>query len=517
MALLLTLTAFPPREEPISNWSDGNYDTAIKAFLHELQKVPTKTLAANSLDTEQSLLNILDPSINSIPFLLALNSHLPTGKPLRPVAVKDVVPGFHVGEHLLDKAGLFFQKFDPVQVRYLGLEWRTLLEYVYRVTKLSNKVGFSEIRSSRYLQSSDSNIVQPEVGIALLRTAILRLDPSAATLTSTHLLLVRECLEHQCYYEALPVIENIVTALPLLPQPLAEGPYLGSNHRTSSGFINISSGFSDKVNISDVQEYLLLSAMIYINIKMWKPALLYLELVLTTPNEGVASSLMVEAYRKFLVVGCLAEGKAVNVSRVNSAALGKLRALSRPYEALANIFPSHNVQRLQAEINLGFNQQIWPTDGNFGLVLQLIPGTKRFFLASLASTYSAIPLLKVSSWLDIADPNEAYAFIESLIAAKQLPARIDGDMLRFYNENDSWRSEDEKEAHQRLAMQTQRTQKLGDMVRAANEQVTLSRDYIEVLKRKRQSAKDGAGGPDADLDMMNHGDTMMQDEDLMEG
>jgi COP9 signalosome complex subunit 3 len=80
-------------------------------------------------------------------------------------------------------------------------------------------------------------------------------------------------------------------------------------HRDSSGYITLRSGLSDKIQISHVQEYFVLGGMVYLGLKKYKEALMLFEYVISSPSTGIVSALMVEAFKKWILVGCLVTGK----------------------------------------------------------------------------------------------------------------------------------------------------------------------------------------------------------------
>lgn len=141
-----------------------------------------------------------------------------------------------------------------------------------------------------------------------IRTAMLRLDPSAGTFTTMHLNFVRLCLDARIYSAALPITDKIIHSFATKSMTSFEGLPLCSGHQLSSGYMTFQSGFTEKITASDVHEYYLLTAMIYIQLRMWERALVYLEHVLTAPTHNTATALMVESYRKWVLVNTLTKG-----------------------------------------------------------------------------------------------------------------------------------------------------------------------------------------------------------------
>ena len=68
------------------------------------------------------------------------------------------------------------------------------------------------------------------------------------------------------------------------------------------------SGFSTKLAYTDHLLYHLYGAMIYIGLKKWKRALEFLRYVITAPAAGAISKIMVEAYKKWILVSLIYQG-----------------------------------------------------------------------------------------------------------------------------------------------------------------------------------------------------------------
>ena len=149
------------------------------------------------------------------------------------------------------------------------------------------------------------------VAIIPVRTAILRLDPTGSCFTSTHLLFARLCLQAKAFQEALPVLDCDIYHFPTAPEKSSFvnfGHLPCSDHDSSAGYITTSSGLSDKLYHRDHLMYFLYSAMLYLTMKQWSRALLFLEIVIMSPSNSTASMIQVEAYKKWVLVGLLLKG-----------------------------------------------------------------------------------------------------------------------------------------------------------------------------------------------------------------
>lgn len=137
---------------------------------------------------------------------------------------------------------------------------------------------------------------------------MLRMDTSCAVLTSTHLVLIRLCLYAKAYTSALPVLDK-----PIYHFPTGSGQTYQrysqtvpcAQHEQSTCFIADTSGLSAKITYREHLEYFLYGAMIYMALKEWKEAFHFLTMVISCPVVGSVSMIMVEAYKKWILVSLL--------------------------------------------------------------------------------------------------------------------------------------------------------------------------------------------------------------------
>ena len=81
-----------------------------------------------------------------------------------------------------------------------------------------------------------------------------------------------------------------------------------SLHETSSTYVTVPSGLTDKLTYQDCLQYYLYGAMVYMMGKHWEAALGFLETILEWPANAV-SMIQVKAYEKWVLVGLLQNGK----------------------------------------------------------------------------------------------------------------------------------------------------------------------------------------------------------------
>ena len=183
-------------------------------------------------------------------------------------------------------------------------------------TALELHPRFVQICMSVYELQLLTAAAKPLLAVDPVRSAILRLDPTGSTFTSSHLTFARLCLEARAFQKASPILDNDIFHFPPLTQKAATilGPKLPcSQHDTSSAFITVPSGLTEKVDYREYLQYFLFGAMLYMGAKNWARAQLFLEVVIIAPTSNTASMIQVEAYKKWVLVNLMLEGKVSNL------------------------------------------------------------------------------------------------------------------------------------------------------------------------------------------------------------
>lgn len=90
-------------------------------------------------------------------------------------------------------------------------------------------------------------------------------------------------------------------------------PHLSSHHDSSSTFITPDSGLSAKLDYRDHLLYFLYGAMIFMGLKKWKRALLFLEIIIMSPVVSNVSKIQVDAYKKWALVSLICKGHVSDV------------------------------------------------------------------------------------------------------------------------------------------------------------------------------------------------------------
>ncbi|KAK3671825.1 hypothetical protein LTR78_008370 [Recurvomyces mirabilis] len=490
-----TLLSFPP--DDTSSLSTKKYDDLANKFLKSLEKQPNATWTRQI--EKKNILELLDPATNTIPYLYALNAQVN----LAPKASTTL-------DSHLPLAATFLTTFDPIQARYVGEEFRVLIAWVLECV--------------------------PAAGVDYLTaatTGLLRLDPTAGTFTSMHLLILRTCLDQAVPSHALPILNKDIYAFPSEPTKNVPEDYPGEDTDLSNTFITTKSGFSHKLKPEYILEYYLLGARIYLGQRNYPRARLFLEYIILTPSsQHAASAMQSEAYAQWILVGLLDQGKRYPLPRTHDGAVMKsIRSVARPYEALADCFEQRDWRKLQAEMEAGM--QTWHNDGNLRAVREVREALLRFRVQDLQKRYAALSIERVGLYLGFSS-EQTLQMVGEMIRQKQLHASITPSpndtaanaVLRFHFDITPAVQDDE------LEQQTKRIESLITSVRDADRRLQLTKEYVEFQKRQKRAGPDAADLADqmdlsyeapmvAGRGMDGEGDFMEEledgDEDIMAG
>ncbi|EIT77438.1 COP9 signalosome complex subunit 3 [Aspergillus flavus] len=388
---------------------DEDYDRRIRDLITYLQQ-PSK---ASELSAASGyLLDNLDPSLHTLSylsvFLFKIQSLQGSNKSRLPEQI-------YPGRELWLKAIRILRSFDPFQIRYAGHEWHRLVQLVVQAAQAVSK---------------------PLLAVLAVRDAIVRLDPSSEVLTSVHTTFIKLTLVSRSYSLAVPVLERQVCHFPTVTGQAYQNyhqPLLCAEHESSTAFITDASGFSKQLAYRDHLQFFLYGAMIYMALKKWDRALHYLSIVISCPVTNAVSKIMVEGYKKWLLVSLLRNGKlAAHPDVVSSHVIRTYQSLVRPYTSLADAFEKGDYQRLKAEA--GAAQSVWRLDNNTGLVHQVIKAFNKCKTLKLGRTFSALTMADVAQQ---ASDCSSLCEVESLVASLVMSGAFSAVLLQSHNYNDT--------------------------------------------------------------------------------
>lgn len=142
----------------------------------------------------------------------------------------------------------------------------------------------------------------------------------------------------------------------------------------------------------------------------------------------------------------------------------------------------------------------------------------RFYVSSLSRTFSAIPVANISNVVG-GSVEELTDYLSNLIKGGSLNARIEqsakadvGFVLRFFlDPTQGPLAKTERQQQQALFEQTERTNILAEHVKSVDYRLSLTREYVDHLKRaNKKSTTSGGDVMDTTWD-----DSLEADEDIM--
>lgn len=459
MADLKALESFPSKRKV----TEKTWDEQAKEFIRSLNTLPSTTWT-KPVD-KQSLLDALNPQTNTIPYIYALTQQL-----------RQLGKDKSKAEEWLSYATVFLATFDPVQVRYVDEHWKLLIEQCFHLLSALNIRDFTSIT-----------------------TGLLRLDPTGGTFTYNHLDLVRHCLRAGCPSQALPLLDKDIYAYPQKPGKNAPEELLNEESDFSNGFITDSSALAGKPKLEHVLEYYLLGANIYIGARRFSRARIFLEYMLLSPSSGhTCSAFQMEAYKKWILLGLLSEGRRFPLPRTNDQQILKsVRATSKAYEALAEDFEKRDYLKFQAEAQTGV--QVWQDDGNLRFVKEVGDALARYRVIDLQKTYAALPVSRVATLLNVS-VNSVQQTLSEMIRAGQLNASITpsstGDAVLRFDPSAPVKSTTQGDT---LEAQTKRIEALVASIKDADRRLRLSNEYVHHERRSKRSGVDGDMAEQMDL------------------
>ncbi|KAI9367091.1 signalosome subunit 3 [Aspergillus egyptiacus] len=390
------LSTVPSRRHSSVHLDDVTYDQRIQGLVAYLKQPGVVSDTVDLID----YLEALSPSVHSLSFLFLLHFQIQhRQRRERRDIPEDLQPGGKLWKH----ASRFLRSFDPIQIRYVGHEWRQLVELVASAAQATSK---------------------PIVAVKVIKDALERLGPSGV-FTSLHLTLVRLSLLSSTYSYVLPIVNKLPHRFPAGTEHINHETLLCSEHVSDAVFITDASGFSSKLNYRDHLQFFLYSAMIYMALKKWDQAVHCLNAVITSSTANSVSKIMVDAYKKWILATLLGHGRVPPASKMIAPHVTRVyQALARPYISLAEAFERGDAQKMSAEIDLG--QPIWQADNNTGLVSQLRAAYDEFMIIKLGRTFSALTtadVLQRTSPCFISHSN-LEDYIASLVLSDRLKATL---------------------------------------------------------------------------------------------
>ncbi|XP_018563269.1 COP9 signalosome complex subunit 3 [Anoplophora glabripennis] len=296
---------------------------------------------------------------------------------------------------------------------------------------------------------------QPLKGIILLQKAISKLRLFDSQLTSIHSDLCQLCLLAKCFKPALELLDTDITGI---CQEISHNP--NGPHFDAKYFLL----------------YYYYGGMIYLAVRNLDRALYFFEVAITTPSHAV-SHIMLEAYKKYILVSLLLHGKIQVIPKYASQVVTRfIKPLSQPYHDLANAFTSNNTAELNTVLNK--HSEAFTRDHNLGLVKQVSSVLYKKNIQRLTKTFLTLSLSDVASRVGLSSPTDAERHILHMIENQEIYATInqkDG-MVVFRDVPDKYSG---PEVLKGLEEQLTLCMELDKQILAMDEEIQVNPQYVK--------------------------------------
>ncbi|KAF6202310.1 hypothetical protein GE061_004708 [Apolygus lucorum] len=257
----------------------------------------------------------------------------------------------------------------------------------------------------------------PLRGIELMSVAITKIQTSPSQLTLVHADLCLLCLVAKCFKPALKFLDIDITSIATVDE---------------------AGQFDSKYFLM----YYYYGGMIYTALKNYDRALYMFEVVISTPAMAV-SHIMLEAYKKYLLVSLILHGKVIPMPKYTSQVVGRfIKPLSLAYHELASVYATNNTEDLRAAVNK--YQETFVRDGTMGLTKQVVASLDKKNIQRLTKTFLTLSLTDVASRVQLSSPAQAERYILNMIEEGEIFATInqkDG-MVVFHDDPEKYNSPD---------------------------------------------------------------------------
>lgn len=229
-------------------------------------------------------------------------------------------------------------------------------------------------------------------------------------LTLVHADLLQLCLASKNFSPALELLSNEILDIGKPPNSSFDSKYLLS--------------------------FFYYSGCIYAAMKQYDSALFFLEQSLTTPAT-VISQIMIESYKKFLLISLISKGKLPMLPKYTSRiVLNQIKPICSIYHDLAASFISYDQDKFNSMCQK--YQDLFQQDRNIGLVKQLQQSFYKKNIQKLTKTFITLSLSDMASKVKLPTTKDAENIMLNMIKDGEIFATInqkDGKNLfpKFFN------------------------------------------------------------------------------------
>jgi len=290
----------------------------------------------------------------------------------------------------------------------------------------------------------------PLRAIQPLRIALNKIRPNSESLTPLDADFLQVCMLAKDYRAALPLLAEDMLAI-ANPEDY--------NFKTK-----------------DFLRYYYYGGMVLVGVKQYARAVDFFRLGFTTPAV-VLSAIMVECYKKYVLVSLLHYGQVLQVPKYTSSIVQRhLKSTCPQYQEFANAYSTNSTDEVHKVA--GEHMESFKKDGNFGLVKQCIQALYRSNIKRHTRTYLTLSLDQISSSVKLSGAKEAEKFVLRMIENGEIFATInqkDG-MVSF---NDDPEEYNDSKMLNHMDNQIKGSIELASKVKTVDQEIASSTLYLQ--------------------------------------
>ncbi|CAM9342461.1 unnamed protein product, partial [Discosporangium mesarthrocarpum] len=222
--------------------------------------------------------------------------------------------------------------------------------------------------------------------------------------------------------------------------------------------------------------YFYYSGVVHVGTKRWKDAVDNFRMVISTPANTL-SALVVEAYKKLVLVSLIFSGKLTPLPKYTSHVVSRqLKSHIKEYIMVDNKFQAGDVEKLKAAVTNG--REIFIQDGNMGLVKQVTEALMKRKIMQLTHTYITLSLDDIATTVGLSNSRVAENYILRMVESGEICAKIEHPVgTVHFKEDHNEVTPDIMLA--RLEDNLSTTVQLTDRIRRLDMQISVSPQYIQ--------------------------------------
>ncbi|CAM9126931.1 unnamed protein product [Sphacelaria rigidula] len=246
--------------------------------------------------------------------------------------------------------------------------------------------------------------------------------------------------------------------------------------------------------------------IVYIGTKRWKDALDSFLMLVTAPA-SVLSSLVVEGYKKMILVSLIVSGRMPVLPKYSSNVVTRqLKSQASEYQLLGTRCQVSPCSRSLGCCNFVAHIRFRMQDGNVGLVKQVVEALTRRKIMQLTHTYITLSLKDIADKVGLEDPQGSEKYILQMVESGDIRAKVDSPAGTVHFQEEDMHVSSSATVASRLEADLQTTADLTERVRKLEARLMINAVFIQKMSGDHSMQGPGLSGPSAYWDDITMGD-----------